>query len=363
LVKEIKSASAEYLAVSGRRPTSIQLVGGGANLSGLADYLTRQLGLSCQNGVPASSKVAMAGEFIEAYGLALRALTQEHFSQDPLIELSSEFPVTTESGLDNGADNFMSDVVNQRVPVVDDKTERSTGVAVPVSDEISEIVKSKDRSQKLAWEKKILLIIVIFGLIVVGGAYWYRRQHLAVKNSQETAVITFAKIQTFPFKLMIVTETNSYAENKVRGRIINDRLESAKDFDEALNLSRRKIAQDLLANEELWMEPLNEIIDKSQLSYPLTLRWLVFDKQDVVKIALADIDKSNVNKLPYAFNDIKKTKVEKTDLLGVVYLYGQISISLNEEITSSSAIDLGTSKPAEAVVSGSPEPLLERSNY
>ena len=85
--------------------------------------------------------------------------------------------------------------------------------------------------------------------------------------------------------------------------------------------------------------------------YPITLRWLVFDRQEVLKSALANIDQLNTAKLPYVFNDIKKTKLEKSDVLGIVYLYGQISISLNDEIAVSQTIDLGSVTTSSEVMS------------
>ena len=94
---------------------------------------------------------------------------------------------------------------------------------------------------------------------------------------------------------------------------MNDVVESANDFSEALVLSRQELSKDLLATEELWNEPLNEIIDKNKIVYPITLRWLVFDRQEVLKSALANIDQLNTAKLPYVFNDIKKTKLEKKE--------------------------------------------------
>lgn len=322
MAREIAVAITDYQIKTANVVTSIKLVGGGAKLKGLLSYLAEKLPVVARLGCLKNVKPGDDSIFIEASGLALRSLWPAKYSSEPLISLLKN-PNKKESALVNKKSLF---------------------------DEADELDTDPDLilGNRLSSQKKLLIGVLLLGVLAVGGAYWYRLATKQKRVEELPAAVVFAEVQKFPYKLTVALDQESYIDGFLRGRIVNDQVESGSDFKEVLNVSRRKIAASISSEEEIWPDPLNELIDKSNVNYPITLRWLVINKQEVVKLALATVDLVNVNKVPYEFNSITKDRIEKTDSLSSLYLHGEIAVSVNQKIINDQVVDLSSLSTASS---------------
>lgn len=316
LAREIAVAITDYQIKTGKMVTSIKLVGGGAKLKGLLNYLREKLPVVARLGCLRNVRPGDDSIFIEASGLALRALWPDKYNSEPTISL------TKQKNKKDAASQDKKNILNELDGLDPDQLPPG-----PSSFNL---------------QKKLLIGVLILGVLAIAGAYWYRSM---VKNKQEKAVpaaVVFAELQSFPYKLTVAIGEEAYVDGSLRGRIVNDQISGGSDFNEVLNTSRRKVASELALEEEVWPDPLNELIDKTKVNYPITLRWLVLNKQEAVKLALATVDLVNVDKVPYEFNAITKTKIEKTDSLDKLYLYGEITVSVNQKIVNTRVVDLSS---------------------
>jgi|GEM_PF-726400 len=343
LTKEVSVALADYETKTGQQVASIKLVGGGANLKGIINYFKEKISIPSGLGQLKSMKAGTDCLFVEACGLALRGLNPDAYKDQPQLILSSDKPTASL------ALPIIDEIVSKEEPVKIMPEEKKpepviTNKPLMVSeDNDEEPIARVSNIDKFNLEKKLLIIILLIGALAVGAAYWYRSNTKAKQLKIKSApVVAFSEVQSFPYKITVAVNSSAYSAQVVKGRIIDDKILTGNDFNEVLNISRRKITAELKPEEELWPDPLNEVIDKTKVSYPITFRWLAINKQEALKLALAEIDKINSEKLPYEFNAITKTKVEKTDSLDTVYLYGEITVSLNRKIATLQIVDLSS---------------------
>lgn len=319
--KELVVALTDYQSKTGETIKQIKLVGGGAKLKGLVSYLQEKIPLAVSLGVLKKIQPGDDTLFTEASGLAIRALNPSHYDQEPFFALDKVFDR------------------NNQINKVDAKSKATS--ELELSDELEDDQGLK-KLKKFKMEKKILVLLIVLAVVALAGAYWYSHRARVLNDSVETAALSFSQTQSFPYKLPIELEMATSSAEFVSGRIITDQVDQAESYDQALLNSRNKLLASLGTDEELWAEPLNEVIDKSQLNYPLTFRWLAFNKAELLKLALARVDNLNIDKLPYEFNTITKNKLEKTDSLDKLYLYGELTISLNQKINNDQIVDLSS---------------------
>ncbi len=331
--KEIAAAIEDYEAKTEQKVTAINLVGGGALLKGLTNYYQEQFSLPVSVGKLKSLKASLDPLYVEAYGLALRGLAVDKFKLQPAISLTSSRIVPDLIAKDSDQQEAILSV-SKNVKESEEVDQASE------DDDLADVDSEKNKYQM---EKKLLAAILLVGALALGGAYWYRSQTKAkLLKQQSSQVIEFAEVQTFPYKIKVTLGTVGDSQGLAKGRLVNDTIASGTDFVEVLNNSRRKVTAELTADEELWPEPLNEIIDKANVAYPLTFRWLVLNRKEILNLALAEIEQVNTDRIPYEFNAITKTKIEKIDSLDEVYLYGEISVSLNKKIANTQIVDLSS---------------------
>lgn len=329
LAREVVVALTDYQSKTGLLVKEIKLVGGGAKLKGLVNYLEEKIPLPVSLGALESLQPGDDSLFIEAGGLALKAINPSQYETEPQLILrnTSDLAVAATSALKSKDLSESDDLINEA--------------------EIG------SQTARFRLEKKLLLVIVGLGLIALAVAYWYRGSAKVERVQEQVEAVSFAEVQSFPYKLVIslAAEADQATSTEVvSGRVLDDQVKEGKDFDQVLLDSRERLLVTLTPDEELWPEPLNEVIDKSSLSYPLTLRWLAFNKTELLKLAVAGVDKLNVDKVPYEFNSISKTKLEKTDSLDRLYIYGDLVVSLNQKIAKDQVLDLSSLASASSTV-------------
>jgi hypothetical protein len=144
----------------------------------------------------------------------------------------------------------------------------------------------------------------------------------------------YALNQKFYFKIPIAIKKIEYTADRIRGRVIEDLAVAGKSFKQAIDDSRAIVINSLDSGETLWSEPLNysELNKGELLDVDKVIQWLVYSERDANSLFLKGVSDANKNNINYILDEIKKVSIELSDNDSIIYLNGEVSISLNELI-------------------------------
>lgn len=192
-----------------------------------------------------------------------------------------------------------------------------------------------EHAKKLHFQKILLVGLLIFGVVGISFAFWYRSSEKAKKAEQlESQVVQYANTQTLELQVPVAVDVAEYTNDRVRGRVIENTIQLVGDYNEAVANSRVIAEKELNEGEILWLEP----ISPEQTIFPMTIKWLVYSDEDANKLLLKEVDKLNINEIDYAFeieyalSNIEKTNIESTDNITIFYITGEVTLALNELI-------------------------------
>lgn len=145
LTREIKNIFEFYQEQSGLSISKIILVGGSSQMIGLDEYLSKSLGLPVQVGVAQTKNNKTPLEFVEAIGLARRALEKNWDKTDPILPLL-------------------------KFPPIDKK--KKTEIKF-IEEEITP-VPAKSQGKSLRWQLLSLFLVLFLGAGLIYGTLWYK---------------------------------------------------------------------------------------------------------------------------------------------------------------------------------------------
>ncbi len=340
VVNETETAINYYQNSYGVAVKEVVLLGGSSRLKGLTEFFRETLTLPVSLAKLKSLPDKFPLEYYGAIGAAWRGLNAKRFAEQPDFNslLKKDFfktnvklaPIMVKTKTKTA----------EPVTVVDQTISTKLPLSSTVNDnEDLASLETEEESllaDKINKEKKILLMILVLGLVLLLGAFWYRNQEKnkqALERSRYQSV-SYDQVQTFSFKLPVTISNDSLPQGTISGRIIETVINSGSDFDSVLAEAMAKAKYNLKENEVLWTEPLNEIVDRQNLLFPLTFRWLAYGQKEAMKIALIKIDELNSQKTDYSFNKLEAKSLEKTDKTDLLYLLLDVTISSNKKIVA-----------------------------
>ena len=309
--KEVKTLLNYFQEKNNQPVQEIILVGGSSKLKGIDIYFKENLELPVKKGkliLPTKTEFL---EYIEAVGLALRGLDKKWSQKDPGLQ-----PIKIKT--DKPTKNI---VFKEKLPSLENIEKEEESVFSSVA--------KREQKKKLGFKKVLLITILIIGLIVIALAYWYRSYEKAQKEKEiESQIIQYTQTQSFDLKISLAVDSQEYADDRARARIVEDIVETAGHYNEAVAHSRAAVQKELKEGESLWPTPINA----EQNVFPMTIKWVVYSEKDADGLFLKEIDKLNKDKIDYMLNNIEKNHLEPTDNPNVFYLTARVTISLNELI-------------------------------
>jgi type IV pilus assembly protein PilM len=344
---EAASAIDYYQDNYGVAVKEVVLLGGSSRLKGLTEFFQEALNLPVGLGKLKSLTEKFPLEYFGAIGAAWRGLNPKRFSVQPDFN-SLVKRVAPKIKFKTKPMAVKPVAVKPAVVAIEDA--RPTPASAD-SEDLNNM-DTEDESllvRKINQEKKILLAVLVVGLALVVGAFWYRNQE---RDKQAVLLgryqgTSYDQVQTFNFKLPVIIAGAASVTGEISGRIIETPIHSGVNFDAILAEAKIKAQYNLKTNEALWEEPLNEIIDRNNLVFPLTFRWLAYGQKEAMKAALLKIDEFNPEKFDYSFNKLEAKGLEKTDRADLLYLLIDITISSNKKITADTK-PLNTAEPTQA---------------
>ncbi len=319
--KEIETLLNYFQEKNNQKVKEIVLVGGSSKLEGIADYFNTNLDLSVKVGKPVLLETKAPLEYMGAIGLALRGVDKKWSRKDPAISMKLQERKGRKT-------LFPKKIKPKRVPEKKGREELMPTLEGIEETSLPSIV-DISRAKKLRSKKILLIIILIIGVIVIGLAYWYRSYEKAQREGKkESQIVQYTKTQSFDLKVPVAVAPSEYTSDRARGRIIENTIKAAGDYNEAVAHSRIAVEKGLKEGEKLWLRP----VSPEQAVFPMIIKWLVFSEEDANKLFLKEVDKLNKDKVDYVLNNLEKKNIESTENSNIFYLAGKVTISLNQLI-------------------------------
>lgn len=312
LVQELKKLIDYFQTRNGEKIQEVILAGGSSKLKGIAAYFTANLEVPVKLGVSSFLAKEAPLEYLEAVGLALRGLEEKRFQNQPLISLEEKI-VERKSKIFSG---------RSAVKIVLDGKRKA---------------RFRTDGQGIRSKKILLAVIIIVGLFSVGLGSWYQNYRKNQKILEQKARASqFTQTQSFDLKIPLAVDAAEQTPDRVKGKIIENVINAAGDYNEAVAFSRTAASKQLKKGEKLWLEPLNKLSEPQEAVFPITIKWLAFNEKEAADLFLEEIEKINSGKTEFIFNKIEKLSLEPTENPDIFYLSGQITISLNQLIVQES---------------------------
>jgi len=325
VVDEIRVAIKYHNEKTGKIANRIFLVGGSSKIKGLLEYLKSNLsGLKYElteigsdgkkvenkkdieiiNGTLFSGKMEI--EYATAVGLAMKEFDRDWAKSAAVLPLEfnlSEYGIIPEK----------TDEKNDEQLEQSEKTEQST-------------------KNKFIKDPKIyvLLGILVVGIFMIGGAFWYRNNEEKKSQAQAEANKTYEK--SIEVKVPIGVNKSDYGTDTIKARVYKDVHKEKLSLDELLTKSKELAEKQVKKGEVLWGDNLNEL-NKDALVCPLTVEWLIYNQKDATVKFMSAGKKIHNNDKDFGYRNIEilKLEKEKNEDLIKYYFSGKVNIVTKEK--------------------------------
>ena len=258
-------------------------------------------------------------EYIESVGLALAGFDRKYIKGGTFLYLQA--PKESIKDIRQGIQNSLKEKTTNQVA----KFSAFEGRFVFLRNIIH-----MDRSKFL---KKILYMFIFIGLVLLGLAFWYREAQRELRRENiKSKVSQLAEMQGLKVEVPVSIVESEHRDDRAKGRIIINKIEVAQTYNEAIEESRAEALEALTAGEVIWDDPI-EKSDADNVIFPLEIKWLAYNEQEVNQLIVGEIEKLNKEEIDYIVNNIKKNRVyKKSDNSNIFYIEARIIISSHKPI-------------------------------
>jgi len=299
---------------------SFILVGGTSQMFGALEYFKNALKRPGVIGQMKFDNKIIPLLYIEAAGLALRAINDNYKNDLKISSSSAKAPSAATIKVSKNDEIYSPDDSGNGSE--DNNSQLSKSLAPPV------IAEEKVKSKLL-----FLVNILIIGVVLIGVAWQYRNYD---KNQQtvktQTNIINYDRLQSFDTKIEISTSGLENNDNRIVGRVSRIVVNSASDLVTAEASAKASLANDLKTGEKFYREPINRDKLTVDLQFPAIFEWLVYDQRSYLAAVYKEIDKINNKKISYALNGAEILSVGKTDSPDVFIFDCRISFYANQDL-------------------------------
>jgi type IV pilus assembly protein PilM len=172
LVKDIQEGLKYFQEHTGDAVINLSLVGGGSKLPGLVEWLKPQFEIEAKLGESSLLKDKKDLDYIVATGLALRGFNRLQDQKDPVLQVKAR----AASKLGKNVGEVIKKQEEPEVKILNkDGKEKEKKVVLATPEELSEL-------NKLKKQKKVLMLVVAVGVLIIMGAAWFRYDQRLRKN-------------------------------------------------------------------------------------------------------------------------------------------------------------------------------------
>jgi cell division ATPase FtsA len=320
---------------------NVVLIGGTSQAPGLLEYFRHHLEKNVIKGKYAIKSDSNNIYYVEAIGLASYEKSGKIF---PLFDMKlEEGNVSIQKSVKKAKPKEKEKIKPKKKEEDEDDSGLIEGeeVHTPVAmDRLLKPITDEAGAEKMKKQKRLLVIVLIFGAILIESMYWFRSQE-SLKHQQDIAAktILYTHSQTVDFVAPIVIAPEKIEGKSAAGRFVDDKIEIIGEQAEAVEVSRLALAKGLSGNEALWPDPLSVALTDSS-THPdgrtiraFSITWLVYDLEEVHKLfyesLAAGIDDKTAN---YSVSSIERPKIAATSNKNIYNMLGVLTISSEKEI-------------------------------
>ncbi|MBD3311544.1 MAG: SH3 domain-containing protein [Candidatus Magasanikbacteria bacterium] len=351
IAKELDKVIKFYNKKTQKNVEEVVLIGGSSNLKKIDFYLEKKLGFKITIGKVQVLDKNIPLDFTGAVGLAMRGLDSKWSKSDPIIKYKNGTTGKIKKFFSFGKEKEVKKEVLLKGETLDKINEVDQEDITEMSEDFS-FSRAAD-SKKRRFKKQIFLLIIlsIFGILAVGGAYWFRVYEKKTGEQElVSSMIQYTETQSFDLKIPVAVSNDEYSEDRLEGRILKDTINSSGTYNEALAESRINVGNRLKEGEVLWRTPLDRPENPGGVIFPVDFRWLSYREEKLENLYLAELEKLNTDKIPYILNHIDGYEVAKTENENIYYLKAIVTVALNDYIEYDES-DLGDGEFSTSVTS------------
>lgn len=303
----------------------IVLMGGGAKLKGLEEYIQKKTKLSVTTAKPSIVNAKFDTRYITAIGLAKRWIMKH----------KNIFKLNTTS--ENSRKEKVRDV--RRVLSKNQKTMRIIG-----RNDMPDEAKSRDQIQQEQSRAKLLLALLGFCVFILIGVIMFN----IGKNEEDQSIIigAFQHEQKLELEIPLAIRASEYTPDRIRGRIIKYEIEDQINTEEKERFYARAIAEvkkgEYLLSEPIFLTEKVETADDVDISeaemkldtimMKKKIGWLAFNTKEVDGFAIKQI-KNKLKKTKFVLNSIEYNGFEKTDNENIYKIIVGVSIGTEDLVS------------------------------
>jgi type IV pilus assembly protein PilM len=306
LILEIKQVI-EYVKYKNvKEIKAIYLVGGACQNNGFDEYIAKNIKIPTEFGFKDE-----ANNLVGAIGMALRGIEKVWDKKDP---------------------GFLRDDLEDQIKTRGDMKKTNSVSKKDINDRENILDNiQKDRKEKKERQQMFILVwILVLGAILIGFLFKIQQDQRFERRESIKSILTYFKeVQTFRVSAPIATTPDELQVDRISGRILTDVVGDSVSYVRAQQSSRRKIEKKLNEGEELWPQPINNIDDTEDVTYPIEFKWLIFSSNSANTILENEAVKL-INDQKYFLSNIRKINIEETDNENIYLIESEITLSLNE---------------------------------
>lgn len=327
--------------------SEIILLGGSAKLNGILEYFEKNLvldntpaileeGKEVEGGAK-TKEVVVDSPVLARKGLNIRIGQSQYFQGGNVLEYIEAIGIAVR-GLEGKSEN------EPYFEIVDLKKIEKEKIRIAKESEKKILNASSEKSWFKVHKKEAqLLIVLIVGIVMIIGAFWYR-SYSAKKmlNKITTTTDNFLYEKIIDYEIPVQVEYGNYNGSFVRGRIFKKTFTEPIEIKTALRESKSEAEVRLKPGEELWKEAISGVDDESKVVFPINFEWLIYTKSDSTGLIMEEI-KSIMGEKEFLLSETEFAGIKKGEKANMFLLQVRIKIltkeDYSEEVLATSTIE------------------------
>jgi type IV pilus assembly protein PilM len=338
IASETKQGLDYYQKTNKTKIEKIVLAGGSSKIIGLPDLYQEFIGIPAELAYSPVLESELPFEYLEASGLAERGLGREIWPNEETFDLAPLAKRTkksnkTASGKKNQEPSKIKSSIIEVIETEDEK-EESEEKAERASEQTAQISELNAVIEKKLKKQKLMLIAVLgIGLVLVGGAFYYRSQQNAKTQADiERRLNQLGYVRSYDLRVPIAVKAEEYTTDRVKGRIVMVTVENGTTKDEAITQAKELAVKGLADGEKIIGEALNQEALLENPTFPLEIQWLAYQTDNLEGFYINEFNKINSNNIKYSINSLELSNYEASENPGVFYLDGRLTVTLDQPL-------------------------------
>ncbi len=179
----------------------------------------------------------------------------------------------------------------------------------------------------------LLLTVLVVALMLLGGVWWYQNRDDGSEEDRVASV--YIHETTLVVSAELATSDEKYAPDIISGRLIENSVQEALNYGNAVSQSRELATGKVRKDESLWPVPMQR---KDEV-YPIRFRWFAYNQSEFDRLFKKGIDARNDASVDYIIKTVLPTRWEFTDDVEVLKVEAHITVAAQNVFVDGQVIE------------------------